>query len=112
MREHFLEGSEDLPAKLNATLERIDEVMAAGSEANVDDLTRREYAWAADMLRHACRRALWLGQGGDESRRQLLAHSQELIGEYEAIWNGRNRPGGFKDSVARLHTMREAYEAA
>ena len=78
------------------------------------DLIRREYAWAADMLRHGSRRGVWMlgKQDGREDaalRAALAADAERLIAEYGALWHTRSRPGGFEESVGRMEKMRRDY---
>lgn len=79
------------------------------------NLIRREIAWAADMLRHACRRGLWAlsRASGEEDvalRKGLADDARRLTAEFHEVWHARNRPGGFKDSLARMEKMRRDYE--
>jgi hypothetical protein len=108
----------EITARMEATLAAIDTILAPLGEAQMQrsdaDLLRREFTWAAEMLHHACRRAIWaLGvAGGQEDvglRRRLLGDADLLITAYDHIWHARNRPGGFRDSVARLEKMRNDY---
>ncbi|MFC1975210.1 glycoside hydrolase family 20 zincin-like fold domain-containing protein [Chloroflexota bacterium] len=105
-------------ANLQKTLAYLDTVMAPLSQAQISrsdaGLIRREFTWAADMLRHACRRGIWaLGRGQDQEdtnlRQQLAQEADQLLAEHREIWLARNRPGGFKDSQARLEKMRCDY---
>ena len=97
---------------------RIDEIMASISAAKIrrDDasLIEQEFIWVADMLRHACQRMIWaLGLATDQedlSLRQALMKDAEILMEvYQEIWHARNRPGGFKESLARMEDMRDGY---
>jgi hypothetical protein len=77
-------------------------------------LVQWEYSWVARMLSHACRRAEWAlarAAGRDTAAaRKALAHEADgLIAEFRVIWYSRNRPGGFRDSLARMEKMREEY---
>ena len=77
-------------------------------------LVQNELSWVSDMLRHACHRTIWALQRaqGNEDRaqlRKLQAEAEDLITGHENIWHARNRPGGFKDSEARLIKMAAAY---
>jgi hexosaminidase len=103
---------------LKKTLAYVDTVIARLPQAQMQrpdaDLIRREFAWAADMLRHACRRGCWaLGKARgaeDIALRQALAEDADrLMEEFREIWHARNRPGGFKDSLARMEKMRQDY---
>ena len=87
-----------------------------GSTNTSRDLIRREYAWAADMLRHGARRGIWMlgkldGQADDVLRTTLAADAEHLITEYRELWHARSRPGGFRESVGRLEKMRGDYDA-
>jgi hypothetical protein len=108
-----------LAGRLRATLARIDEVMATVPQARLQrsdaDLIQREFAWAADMLRHACLRLLWVigpaqGQNRGLVLAQLAQDAERLINGFGGIWHARNRPGGFADSLARLEAMRSHYQ--
>ncbi len=104
---------EDLGARLCATVERIDDVMAPLGRAQLSRpdavLIQRELAWAAEMTRHGCRRALWhMGQG---EPKELAKEATWLLSEHKAIWHARNRPGGFADSQALLERMAGQYDA-
>ncbi len=103
---------------LRRALEYIDEVMASLNEEDMErpdaDLIKREFTWAADMLRHAAKRGIWaLGKvRGEEDmalREELARDAERLMAEYREIWHARNRPGGFKDSLARMEKMRADY---
>jgi hypothetical protein len=104
--------------KLRLTLEEINQVAAALPGARMERpdaaLVQREFAWAAEMQRHACRRALWAierAYGRDDAavKAGLAEEAVGLAAEFEAIWQARNRPGGFQDSFARLQVMRADY---
>jgi len=104
---------------LQRTLAYVDRVMAPLPQASMQHgqsgLIRREFRWAADMLRHACRRGIWaLGRahGVEDSalRRGLTEDAWRLIAEFREIWRARNRPGGFADSLARMERLQAAVE--
>jgi hexosaminidase len=92
---------------------RIDEVMTPLDKAHMDradaDLIRAEFTWAADMLRHACDRALWLLDGAAAPNETLAEEANELIDRYHILWLARSRPGGYRESVARMEAMRDDY---
>lgn len=105
---------------LRKTLDYIDGVMESAPEAQVErsdaDLIQREFAWAADMLRHGCRRGTWaLGKTAgeeDTALRQALADDAgRLMEAFREIWHARNRPGGFEDSLAQMEKMHADYAA-
>ncbi|MBN1992424.1 MAG: glycoside hydrolase, partial [Anaerolineae bacterium] len=106
-------------ANLQKTLAYLDQVLTPLTKAQINrpdaDLIRRELSWAAAMLRHACRRGRWaLGREQDQEeidlRRQLAQEADQLLAEHRKIWLARNRPGGFKDSQARLEKMKRDYD--
>jgi hexosaminidase len=79
-------------------------------------LIKREFTWGANMLRHACWRAIWMlglerDAGSDPLRQWLLQEADKLLPEFAAIWRARNREGGFANSMARLEKMRADYLA-
>lgn len=105
---------------LQKTLVYIDQVTAALPEIHFDhldaELIRREFKWAADMLRHACRRGMWALDRAqnkvDQPLGQTLAQEAgRLQTEHRYIWLARNRKGGLKDSQARLEKMGQDYLA-
>lgn len=105
------------PERFWQTRERIDELIGKLPEAQMQrpdaDLISREYRWAARLLQHSCRRAAWmLGSEDGRLRESLHAEIGELLDEYEAIWMARNRPGGFKDSLALLAPVKSDYLGA
>ncbi len=102
-------------------LDAIDGIM--GNLGNADmqradaELIKREFAWGANMLRHACWRALWAlnierNVENDTLTQWLLQEADKLLPEFEAIWHARNRSGGFARSMARMQRMRSDYVAA
>jgi hypothetical protein len=101
-------------ADVDRVMVRYGEVKSGRKDA---DLIRREYAWAADMLRHGARRGVWMlgKQDGREDaaalRAALDADAERLIAEYGVLWHARSRPGGFEESVGRMEKMRRDYQA-
>jgi hypothetical protein len=103
---------------LEKTLAYINQVTSALPETQLNrpdaNLIQREFLWVIDMLRHACQRSRWfLGQRqGREDvalRHQLAQDVDRLLAEHAQIWLARNRPGGLKDSLARLEKIRRDY---
>ena len=83
---------------------------ARGASTRADaPLLCRELDLAGHMLGHAARRGqLALGQA--VSDKEMLADDlAEIVTEYRALWRARSRPGGLKDSVARLEKAGEDY---
>jgi hypothetical protein len=112
-RAMLLAGKLDDPAPFRRMRARLDAIMASLDAAAMqrEDAPQiaREFAWAADMLRHACDRAIWLLDGAPTPNENLYAEAQDLSVRYMDLWHGRNRPGGFADSVARMEAMRDDY---
>ncbi len=103
---------------LRRALAYINGVMAALDKGDMErpdaDWVKREFAWAADMLRHGAKRGIWaLGRArGEEDvmlREELARDAERLMAEFREIWQARNRPGGLKDSLARMEKMRADY---
>ena len=101
---------------LHTALDAIDEVMARWPQARPGradaHLVQREYAWVADMMRHACRRGIWALAGArmhSPVSAGLTADADRLIAEYRDLWLARSRPGGLADSAGRLERMRQDY---
>jgi hypothetical protein len=110
-------GANALLPRLDAAEARLHALRAdlaqARPRAEGSALVVRELAWAADLLAHACRRGRWLlGDSDASTARALAADADRLIEEYSLLWHARSRPGGFPDSVARLHALRDAYGAS
>lgn len=102
---------------LHRALALVDDVLARWPQARPTrpdaQLIAREYAWVADMMRHACRRGLWALAGASvpsAASRELLADADRLMAEFREIWLARSRPGGLPDSVARLEQVRHPYQ--
>lgn len=105
-----------IPAEsFETTLTKIDDIMGALEDAAMQrpdaDLIKREYASAARLLRHGCRRALQRLAGDDTAalKAELLADLEETIDEYKSLWLARNRPGGLQDSLAHFDSLLAAY---
>lgn len=104
--------------RLRAVLDAIDGIMGNLANANMQrpdaELIKREFTWGANMLRHACWRAIWALNierkvENDSLRQWLLQEAEKLLPEFEAIWHERNRQGGFAASMARLERVRNDY---
>ncbi len=109
-----IENKGKLLANLDATLHRIDAITVRLPDAAMlrddADLILQEFIWAANMLRHACKRIRWaISDNPEKLQSDLIDEAEALLVEFERIWNGRNRPGGFADSVTVMQQMRESY---
>ena len=73
-----------------------------------------EFESAAAMLRHACQRGMLALETNPRKtralKRKLKTDLARLVKDYRKLWHARNRPGGFKDSVARLEKLRKEYD--
>jgi hexosaminidase len=97
-----------------AALEEVAPLLGTDSMQRPDaDLIRREFAQTIRLMRHACRRGILAlnphATNASDLARALKTDMQEIISEYEKLWLARNRPGGLKDSVARLHRTQADY---
>lgn len=107
------------PDALKRTQRAIDRAMKSLSKsksARADaKLVRAEFESAASILRHACQRgSLAIEKNPTQARvlkRKLKIDLARIIKEYRQLWHARNRPGGFKDSVARFEKLQKEYEA-
>lgn len=108
----------DPAPRLRAVLDAIEGLMGNLPHADMQradaELIKREFTWGANMLRHACWRAIWMlglerDAGSDPLRQWLLQEADKLLPEFAAIWRARNREGGFARSMARLEKMRADY---
>ena len=112
---NYLKHEDDtVTARLQATASQIDEIMGRMESAEINrpdaDLIRHEFTWAGMILRHACQRMLWVKNGMNSAEASKLASAaRQLISDYDKIWHARNRHGGYRESVARLEKMLEAY---
>lgn len=106
----------DVPAEsFHTTLEKTAAIVDDLDEAEMGradaDLVKREFANAARLLQHACRRALQLGEAEEKPalKAALLEDLEAAIAEHKALWLARNRPGGLEDSLARFEGLLDAY---
>ena len=105
------------PAALERTLAAIDHALSGLDKARMErpdaKLIVQEYQNTARLLRHACRRGLLVLEKAPAPaaalRRELGEELPHIIREYRRLWLARNRPGGLKDSVARMRKMRRDY---
>ncbi len=102
-------GPEALTRTLHAIEAAAAPLAAERSQRSDAGLVRREFELAARMLRHAVGRLrLAYGLGG-ASRAELGRDLRALLDEYRTLWLARNRPGGLKDSAARLEKLLAEY---
>jgi hypothetical protein len=98
---------------LKHTLDAIDQAIApiARAQSTRPDaaLINDEFQLTTRMLRHAVRRALLAHGVNEVNSADLNSDLQSIMEEYQRIWLSRNRPGGLKDSLARLERSRQDY---
>lgn len=115
--ENLLQLEDDTVSdRLDATQTAIEEILGRleGTAMMRPDaaLILEEFAWAGHMLRHACARIRWVQQGRDAAEAlRLAAAAEQLLADHRAIWHARNRPGGYRESRARLEAMAAAYRS-
>lgn len=90
---------------LEETIEHIESIVGPLDNARMDiedaETTRDEFANAARMMLHACKRGKAMLEGtidSAETRKQLAAEMRTILGEHRRLWNARNRPGGLQES--------------
>jgi hexosaminidase len=97
------------------TLRRVEEILSTLYDARMAcpdaDLIKLEFAHAARLLHHACRRGLQL-LAKDEApalKAELLDDLEAAVEEFKALWLARNRPGGLEKSLARFEPLLATY---
>ncbi|MCS6829707.1 MAG: glycoside hydrolase family 20 zincin-like fold domain-containing protein [Armatimonadota bacterium] len=103
---------------IRATMEYIRNVTEPLIRARMDradaTLIVDEFANAARMLLHGCRRALAVRSGVINTvseRRDLAVEMRAILGEHRRLWMARNREGGLQDSTRVLEQRLKEYEA-
>ena len=104
------------PATLTTARAIAEDALARLSQARSQ---RADALWLADeteqtarLLVHACNLGIALIDGGirDPARRRSLAGEMDAVmAGHERVWLRRNRPGGLRDSLARMSTRRATY---
>ncbi len=105
------------PADFASAIEAINRAMAPLPNARMQradaELIMQEFEHGAELSRHAARRGMLAFETDRDCAAQLKAQLNEelsaLIETYDRLWHARNRPGGFKDSVAWMEKARTAY---
>ena len=90
-------------------LEHAEAAIAALPQVRSASLEADEFANAAAMLRHACRRGMWKLAASRRSANALEKELRPIIAEHHRLWLARNRLGGFSDSVGRLEANLSEY---
>jgi hexosaminidase len=98
-------GLEAAAAAIVAAMRRLDSAQMDSPDA---ELIKSEFANAAAMLRHACRRGKWRLDPSSVKRSELSEELSAIIESHRRCWLARNRLGGMEDSVARLAERTES----
>lgn len=121
---HLLTQAPDLPVpdgvsaeSLRQTQEHINSVIEPLGRARMDRedarITRDEFANAARMMLHACRRGTAMLEGTlDSTKEELAAEMNIILGEHRRLWTARNREGGMQDSERVFEERLKEYEGA
>jgi len=90
---------------LEETIEHIESIVEPLDCARMDredaGTIRDEFANAARMMLHACKRGKSMLEGtidSAEEREELASEMRTILGEHRRLWNVRNRPGGLQES--------------
>jgi len=103
---------------LQETLTALEELQAQAETTSLtgkqaEDL-KREFQWAVDFSKFACRLGLARFQTpknappsalSTESKQAILQELQALMDAYKGVWLQKNRPGGFHHSVGRFEAL-------
>jgi hexosaminidase len=79
------------------------------------EITSDEFANAARMMLHACRRGTAVLEGtlgSTEIQEELAAEMNIILGEHRRLWTARNRVGGLQDSERVFEERLREYEGA
>ena len=91
---------------LNRTLQAIERAVEPLAKAQMQradgELIRQEFENAAQLLRHAARRAMLALENDAWPKSELVRDLDAILESYTRLWQARNRPGGFDDSIAGL----------
>ncbi len=101
----------------------IDEAVSLLSQARMQspdaELLSDELIFTADLLKHAARLGrqrfatanLTTEEIPTEKRRDLASELEPLIQRFQQLWLARSRPGGLKDSAARMRALLDSYRS-
>jgi hexosaminidase len=123
---HLLTQAPDLPVPDGVTVEslrqadeHIRSVVEPLGRARMDredaEITRDEFANAARMMLHACRRGTAMLEDtldSTEIQEELAAEMNIILGEHRRLWSARNRVGGLQDSERVFEERLREYEGA
>jgi hypothetical protein len=107
--------AEVTPDRVNLAKAHISDIMRQLESANIQRpdaaLIQDEFWQAAELMRHACDRLLWVMGKSALSKAELLADLERLVEKQRENWLARNRPGGLDDSIAQFDTALNEYRA-
>jgi hypothetical protein len=120
---HLLTQAPDLAVPDGVTVEslrqageHINSVVGPLESARMDredaEITRDEFANAARMMLHACKRGTAMLEGtldSTEKREELASEMRTILGEHRRLWISRNRVGGLQDSERVLEERLQEY---
>lgn len=120
---HLLTQDPDVAVPDGVTVEslsqaagHIDSIMSPLENARMDRedaaLIRDEFANAARMMLHACKRGTAMLEGtldSAEKREELATDMRIIIGDHRRLWSARSREGGLQDSVRALEERLKEY---
>ncbi|MBI5930593.1 MAG: family 20 glycosylhydrolase [Chloroflexi bacterium] len=99
--------------KLRNFIKQIDEIIGRLPQAQFateeGPLVSAEYQQAANLLRHAAKRVLWLFGELDQSPQKLAEELRQLVEQQKINWLARHRVGGLNDSIQRFEFLFEEY---
>ncbi|MBA2534264.1 MAG: family 20 glycosylhydrolase [Rubrobacter sp.] len=109
---HLLTQAPDSPlpegvtvGTLRETIEHFESIVEPLGNARMDiedaGIVHDEFANAARMMSHACKRGKSMLEGtidSAEKREALASEMRTILGEHRRLWNARNRPGGLQES--------------
>jgi hexosaminidase len=73
-------------------------------------LAADEVFQVCELVKHALRRGRWRLGDPEISPANLARSMGDLIARHHRLWHARNRPGGFRESVGRLHERLAEYQ--
>jgi hypothetical protein len=75
-----------------------------------DERVIADYAYAAGLFVHGCKRLIKAADDAAYSNAALAMEVRGLMSAFSAAWLARSRPGGLGDSLSRMHRMIADYE--
>lgn len=99
---------ENIVAEMTRLMEQVD---ASRPERSDADILKREFRYAARLIRHGSRLMLaQLGSGEAATKEQRLNALDEIEAEARALWLSRSEIGGMSDSLERFKKARQMHQ--